>query len=208
MDTNTKPAVPEDMMENPHGHWVPKKAIRPDVLLEDQVVHPLCQQALKMQAQLLEFRTNAFSDVDGFMIVLADKYGAKPRSASNTLFTSFDGLWKVEVSTGHFLTLGPELDAAKSLIDECLTLWSAGANENIQALVNDAFAVGEGGRLRVDRVLALRRVEITDPKWKRAMEAISDAVRTTHSKRYIRFHRRDNADDPWRQITLDVARVS
>jgi hypothetical protein len=198
---------PEGTMVSVHGYFVPISKIRPDVLLQDQTVRHLCERAQDMQALLAAFRHDAFSDADAFLLVLAEKYNAKPRSASNTTMESFDGLLKVEVSTGHFLTLGPEISAAKSLIDECLTAWSEGGNDNLRAIVNQAFAVGEGGKLRIDRILALRRTEIADPVWKRAMEAISDAVKATHSKRYIRFHKRENADAPWVQITLDMARV-
>jgi hypothetical protein len=208
MDGDTAaPAVPDDLIMRSDGSFISRRMLRPDVLLQDQVVHLLCDRAQAVQQQLLAFREAAFSDVDEFLGVLTDKYGAKPRRGSNTTLESIDGLFRVEISTGHFLTLGPELQAAKSLIDECLIEWSAGGNDNLRALVNDAFDVGTEGSIRVDRILALRRVVIEDAKWKRAMEAISDAVRVTRSKRYIRFHQRPNADAKWQQISLDIARV-
>jgi hypothetical protein len=209
MDVDTKPAdAPNDLVLTRNGYWVSRSRLRPDVLLEDQTVALLCAKARAQRDALLAFRDGAFSDVDEFLAVLADKYGAKNRRGTNTTLESICGLMRVEVSTGHFLTLGPELVAAKSLIDECLTEWTAGGNVNLQAIVNDAFDVGTEGKVRVDRILALRRVAIDDPKWKRAMEAISDAVKVTRSKRYVRFHERANLDAPWQQIALDVARVA
>jgi hypothetical protein len=207
MEVTQAPVSTAGMMLNAHGYWVPERLVRPETKLEDQTVKMLCGRAREMRGQLASFRFEAFADVDQFMEILAERYGAKPRSTGNTTLTSFDGLQKVEISTGHFLTLGPELQSAKSLIDECLEEWSEGANDNLKVLVNDAFAVGEGGKLRVDRILALRRVDIADAKWQRAMAAISDAIRVTHSKRYVRFHERTDANAPWKQIALDVARV-
>lgn len=197
----------QEYMLNVFGSWIPKRMIPPQTLLEDQTVRDMVGRAAEMHQALVAFRENAFDTVDAFMALLAEQYGAKGRSNANTQLTSFDGRLKVEISTGNFLTLGPELQAAKLLIDECLSRWSEGANDNLRAIVNDAFAVGAEGKLRVDRILALRRVAIDDPAWKRAMEAISDAVRVTRSKRYVRFHRRENESAPWEQITLDVARV-
>jgi hypothetical protein len=209
MDGDVKTTgVPDDLVLTPGGGWVSRSRMRPDVLLQDQTVLMLCQRAMQMQKALLEFREAAFSDVDEFLVVLAEKYGAKNRRGSNTTLETLDGLFRVEVSTGHFLALGPELNAAKALIDECLVEWSAGGNQNLRAIVNDAFDVGTEGRVAVDRILALRRVAIEEPKWKRAMDAISDAIKITRSKRYIRFHARPNLDAKWQQIPLDAARAA
>jgi hypothetical protein len=199
--------IPPGYMRNPYGHLVPVGSIKPSVLLQHETVVKMCGEALMVHQALATFREEMFDSVDAFMALLSQEYGAKPRSSGNTALESFDGLAKVEISTGHFLTFGPELDVAKSLIDECLTKWSEGSNENLKALVNDAFAVGDGGKLQVDRVLALRRVSIDDPVWKRAMDAIGDALKVSRSKRYIRFHTRPNVDAKWEQITLDMARV-
>ena len=208
MDGDVQSVLPDDLVLTSTGGYVSRRTVRPDVLLQDQTVRMLCERALATRAMLRLFRDAAFSDVDEFLSVLAEKYGAKNRRGTNAMLESLDGLFRVEVSTGHFLALGPELVAAKALIDECLTKWTAGGNVHVQALVNDAFDVGSEGRVRVDRILALRRSAIDDPTWKRAMDAISDAVKVTHSKRYIRFHERPNLDAPWQQICLDVARVA
>ena len=39
-------------------------------------------------------------------------------------------------------------------------------------------------------------------------QAIGDAVRVTHSKRYVRFYRRPRHDVDWEQISLDLSRVA
>jgi hypothetical protein len=74
--------------------------------------------------------------------------------------------------------------------------------------VMDAFHVGENRKVRMDRVLGLRSLEIKgDPRWHRAMAAIDDAVRTERSKLYIRLYRRDRPEDKFRLIVLDLAGV-
>jgi cell division septum initiation protein DivIVA len=208
-DPNWWKIQPDDeMIENSFGSLVAKRLVAPAQLFEDQTVQKLADEAAALSQVILDFRTKMFEEVDAFLDLVAERYGARRRSRGNVILTSYDGKTRIEVSTANFITLGPELQAAKSLIDECLTRWSEGANDNLRTIVQDAFEVGEEGRLRVDRVLALRRVHIDDPQWRTAMQAISDAVRVTHSKRYVRFHRRENQDAPWKQIVLDVARVS
>src|SRR3546814_15379247 len=90
---------------------------------------------------------------------------------------------------------------------QCLTDWSASAGEELRAIVTDAFRVNKEGKLDKDRILGLRRFEFADERWKRAMQAISDSVRVTRSKEYIRFYRRPAADQDFVQIPLALANV-
>jgi len=202
-------SVPEGMTLNALGHYVPTHLIKPEHKLEDQLVCLLVDRARELQAVMAAFRSDAFSDVDALLETLTEKYEARRSGAGgNTTLLSFDGLRKVQVATGDFLTFGPELQIAKNLIDECLARWTEGGNDNIRAIVNDAFNVGKEGKIQVDAVLRLRRLAITDDTWVRAMTAISDAIRTTHSKRYVRFYQREKHDGEWRQISLDLSRVA
>jgi hypothetical protein len=209
-DVMEAPALPPPGMTlNALGHYVPTHLIKPEHRLEDQLVCLLVERARALQASMAAFRSDAFSDVDALLETLTEKYEAKRSGAGgNTTLISFDGLRRVQVATGDFLTFGPELQIAKNLIDECLARWTEGGNDNIRAIVNDAFNVGKEGKIQVDAVLRLRRLAITDPTWVRAMTAIGDAIRTTHSKRYVRFYERKTHDGEWKQISLDLSRVS
>ena len=54
-------------------------------------------------------------------------------------------------------------------------------------------------------MLGLRAVRISDPEWLRAMELISDSVRTGQTVRYLRFYRRERGGK-WRQVPLATNR--
>ncbi|MDR1506452.1 MAG: DUF3164 family protein, partial [Treponema sp.] len=54
------------------------------------------------------------------------------------------------------------------------------------------------------RVLGLRRLEIHDPDWQKAMRAITESIQVSGSKQYLRFYER-NENGEYRQIPLDVA---
>jgi hypothetical protein len=198
----------EPMMQNELGHFVPAVLVRPDHKLEDQLVRDLAAQAQALHDQIALFKACAFNDVRALLALLAERYKVKVGGArGGVVFHSYDGLMRVTISVADLMTFGPALVAAKALIDECITEWSAGANANIQAIVNDAFSVGDGGKLRVDRVLALRRLEIRDERWQRAMEAIGDALRVAQTREYIRVYRRANREAVFEQIVLDASRV-
>ncbi|MFO0004499.1 MAG: DUF3164 family protein, partial [bacterium] len=125
----------------------------------------------------------------------------------NMSFTTYDGRAKVQIAMSDHIVFGPELQVAKSLIDECLNNWSADANANLRTVIYDAFSVNQHGKIDKQRVLGLRRMDIKDETWRRAMQAISDSCRSIGTTRYVRLYERDSQHGAWRQIPLDIASI-
>ncbi len=72
--------------------------------------------------------------------------------------------------------------------------------------MRDAFRVDSSGNIRTGSVLGLRRLDIADERWQRAMQAISEAVQVVGSKTYLRLYER-NSDGAYVPISLDIAAV-
>jgi hypothetical protein len=53
-------------------------------------------------------------------------------------------------------------------------------------------------------VLGLRRLDIQDSDWQKAMKAITESIQVSGSKQYLRFYER-NEQGEYVQIPLDVA---
>ncbi|MFA5718577.1 MAG: DUF3164 family protein, partial [Desulfobulbaceae bacterium] len=102
------------------------------------------------------------------------------------------------------LDFNEKLQAAKSLIDECLREWTKDSRSEIRALIDQAFQVDKKGRINAKRILSLRQLKIDDPTWQRAMEAIADAVTVVGSRVYFRIYERDEHGN-YRQIPLDFS---
>lgn len=195
-------------MLNAEGALVPAANVKAEHKLENYLVFDLLERATELADALVMFKHHAFAEIDAFVALIAKEYGVeKGGIKGNLTLKSFDGQTMVQVSMGDFITFGIELQAAKNLIDECIGKWAAGADTNLRTIVNDAFAVGKEGKLQADRILGLRRLQIDDPTWARAMEAISNAVRVTRTKRYVRFYRRPTPDADFVQVSLDMARA-
>lgn len=204
----TDQTIPEGFWEAADGSFVPDAKVKPADKLEDDLVKGLVARAEELNDLMTLFKADALSDASDFRAIVADQYGAiKGGAKGNMTLRSFDGRLEVQVAVSDRITFGPELQAAKELIDNCLTRWSEGSNENLHAIVNDAFNVGKEGRIDTQRVLGLRRLEITDEEWSRAMDAISDAVRVDRSTTYVRFYKRDPSTGQRTAITLDLAGV-
>ncbi|MBW6399968.1 DUF3164 family protein [Roseomonas sp. HJA6] len=195
-------------MQDAAGRLVPIANIKPEHLLEDEMVRRLHDQAEMVRYALATFKANAFAEVRALLDILAQQYGSTRGGAKgNVQFRSFDGTLSVQLAVGEHISFGPELQIAKQHVDECLRRWTEGANHNLRAIVNDAFEVDKEGKVNADRILSLRRLEIQDETWKLAMDAISGAVRTTRSKEYIRLYVREAPEKDPALVPLDIARV-
>ena len=199
-------AVPDGYMKDSKGRLVPIGIIKPVELLEDQLVAKILGYADELSAQVRRFKGHCTDDVEAFLAILREKYQAeRGGTKGNMTFTSFDGCMKVQIAVADRLTFGAELQVAKDLVDACIAEWSAGANDQIRALVNHAFQVDKEGQVSRDAIFALRRVEIRDERWQRAMEAIVDSIRVVGSKEYIRIYRRAAPTAKWEAVTIDLA---
>lgn len=200
--------IPEGYWKDAKGALIPIEKIKPEHQEEDALVRSLVEEAEELSRRLAAFKDRALGDVQAFRELIAEKYGAKRGGTKgNVTLSRFDGSAKVLVAVAENISFGPELEAAKALIDECIHRWSEGANTNLLALVDQAFQVDRQGKISTTRVLGLRRLAMDDADWLRAMDAISDAIRVTGTKTYVRVYRRGASEDEHVPISLDIASV-
>ncbi len=188
------------------ANLVPLEAVKPADLLMDETVRRIVDFARALSEQIARFRGHTFEDVNAFQALIAQEYGASVGGAKgNITLTTFDGLQKVQVQVADLIEFGPELQAAKAIIDTCLTEWSADSRTELRALVNRVFQVDKEGKINRAELFMLLRVEIADDRWQQAMAAIRDSIRVIGSKTYVRFYERAASDEKWRAITIDLA---
>lgn len=191
---------------NAQGHLVPIETIKPIDLTRDKLVVDLVARAKSLNSILAAFRTEAFSEVAAFVDLSMEQYGvARGGSKGNVTLTSFDGRYKIVRQLQESITFDERLQAAKALIDNCITRWARDSNAELRTLVNDAFQVDKQGHINTQRVLGLRRLDIADDEWKRAMQAIGESVQVASSKTYMRFYERVGDSDEFRPICLDLS---
>lgn len=200
--------IPEGYWQDASGNLTPDSKVKDIDKLRHQVVVDLCQMAERSQAGLKEFKLHAMQEVAALVATSLEQYGVRSGGEKgNVTLTSYDGRYKLVRSMQDKITFGEQLMAAKALIDECVHEWAQGANDNIKALVNHAFQTDKEGKINTGRVLSLRRLEIRDPKWQSAMQAIADSMQAASTKPYVRFYKRNEATGGYDAISLDVAAV-
>lgn len=204
---NAVAEVPAGFRIDAKGRFVPEAQIKAIDIERSDLVESLIGSAQMLQKQMRIFKEQAFSDVAAFIQLSAEQYGALlGGNKGNVTLFSFDGKYKIVRQSQDSIRFDERLQAAKALIDECIQSWSADSNDNLKALINDAFQVDREGKISTGRVLGLRRLNIQDEKWQLAMQAISDSIIITDSKNYIRFYERDN-DGKYQAISLDFANI-
>jgi len=197
--------IPQGYLEDAKGRLIPETKVKPVDKLRDELVRGVVVAAKEAQTALRNFRANTLGDIQAFADLSAEKYGAKRGGIKgNISLLSFDGRYKVQVQISDHLSFDERLQAAKSLIDECLTEWAQGSTDEIKAIINQAFAVDKEGRVNTGAILGLRKLDIQDGRWREAMEAIADSLQVIGSKKLLRAYERQE-DGSYAPIPLDIA---
>lgn len=195
-------------MRDAKGSLVPVELIRPQDILQDETVRRIIGFAVALSDQVARFKQHTFDDLGAFEALLEQEYGASVGGPKgNKTLMSHDGLFKVSVQVADYIDFGPELQIAKELVDACLNEWSADARPEIRAVVTRAFNTDKAGQINRTEIFMLLRLDITDPRWLKGMQAIRDAMRVVGSKTYVRCYKRRAADAPWEAITIDLAKA-
>jgi hypothetical protein len=192
-------------MIDSQGRQVPLKLVKEIDVLRDQAVRRIADEALKMKSVLVDFKQQIRSEIMSFVEKSAGQYGVKwGGKKGNISLLSYDGQFKLVIAMNDNITFDERLQIARDLIGKCLNKWSKGARAEIRLLVNDAFQVDKAGKVSTARVLGLRRLDIQDPDWQKAMTAITESLQITGTKQYLRVYERD-ANGEYQMIPLDVA---
>lgn len=190
------------------GNLTPAELVKEIDKARDALVHEWVERGRDLSKAISHFKEGIFGDVQAFIELSAEKYGAKVGgNKGNVTLFSYDGKYKIQRAINESLQFDERIQAAKVLIDECLNEWSEGSRPELKALIERAFNVDKEGNLNTSRILGLRRVEIQDSRWQNAMQAISESVQVVSSKAYVRLYERVGETDQYVPIALDVARA-
>ncbi len=194
-------------MENARGHQVPLDQVKEIDRVRHELVMDTVAYWLVLQAQIAKFKVDTLADIAAFVQLAAEQYGANVGGhKGNVTLMSYDGRYKLVRSIAEHLQFDERLQAARALLGECIRDWTRDSPTQLQALVDDAFQVDQEGRVNTGRILGLRRLQINDERWKRAMDAISDSLQVVGSKSYIRLYERMD-DGGYVAVPLDMAKV-
>ena len=195
-------------MINARGDFIREENVKPEDKLQDEVVRKIIAFAVDLNAQIARFKEHTMGDLSSLDELLAQQYGTMiGGKKGNRTNQTFDGLVQVKVLIADLIDFGPQLQIAKQLLDECMNEWSADCRPEIQTIVTRAFNTDKEGQINRAELFMLLRLEIEDPRWKNAMDAIRDSIRVTGSKEYLRFYQKADHTEGHAAITIDLAKA-
>lgn len=200
--------VPAGMMRDAQGrHW-PISLVKPIDQARDALVRELVAIAKEENQRLTQAKAKIFGDVAAFADLSSEQYGVHRggKKGNITLFT-FDGRYKLQIATSESIRFDERLHSAKALLDECAAEWADGSRVEVRVVIQESFRADKEGNLSVGRILGLRRWDIKDPRWEKAMRAIGDSIQVVGSKQYVRFYERVGMTDRYVPIPLDMVAV-
>lgn len=199
--------VADGYMQDAQGRLIPLSKIKKVDIERDKIVRLIFEDAKNQSEILKKFKSRAMTLIESFAELSAREYkvslGGKK---GNITLLSYDGKYKIVRSISEYLVFNERLQVAKELINECIQEWSDGSRDEIKVLINDAFAVNKQGKIDRNRILGLRRLQIKHPKWKKAMDAITESIQVANSKEYIRVYEQQ-PDGTYSPINLDLASI-
>lgn len=195
--------IPPGWIKDAMGRLVRQEAVPVQDSMRDKLVRDIVAGAKFRAANLKAWRMSVLGDVQAFTEVVAEKYKARIGKGQNITLNSYDGSLRVMIVRDNKVTFNEQLAVAKTMIWKCVERWTDGSRSEIRALVDAAFKTSRTGQMSVSKILALRQVEIDDPEWLRAMDALTDSLQVVGSATYIRVYERDSAGAMSR-IDLDV----
>ena len=177
--------------QDARGNLVSVDNIKPIDLARDDFIREAFAKVLPLREQMKELKAQQMADANAFIDLSVEQYGAKRSVKGNITLTSFDGKLRIAIAQADVLHFDERLQAAKALIDECLNEWTQDSRAELKTFVLQAFDVSQEGKINVRKVLDLRKLDIADEKWQRAMKAIADSLHTQATREYIRYYQRN-----------------
>ena len=197
-----------EFMADAQGRLVPLGSVSGKDKLIDQSVRKIIGYGYPLSEQIRRYKDHTFADIAALKELIFEQYGANiggPKG--NIINMSFNGCLKVTLQIADYISFGMELQAAKSLIDECMNEWASETRDELKTLVLSAFEVDSQQQVKPSKILPLLRFNFEDDRWIRAMQAIRDSMRVVSSKAYIRLYWRDDPAGDWQPIPINIAAV-
>ncbi|EJL6708073.1 DUF3164 family protein [Vibrio cholerae] len=203
--------IPTGFVKAANGNLVPESRVKEVDKLRDEMVKQIVDKAKAVQQALAEFKLLAMGQIEDFVDLSAEEYNVKyGGTKGNVTLVTFDGQYKLMRAIGDHRVFDERIQAAKAKIDECIATWSNSLSgehvSHMRALVEHAFRVNKQGKIDINQVLSLRGLNIDDPNWISAMEAIADSIQVTGTSSYLRIYERQT-NGQYKQIGLDISKL-
>lgn len=190
--------------------WKYENAFKADDLLKDDIVYEAAEKILDLRSRMKVLNAEIRESIDDFVELMADQYNVKVGGTKGGVsLTTIDGRFKLQLSANGKISLDDtKLSVARGLINEFLDeITKDTNNQDLKVLVNSAFRTDSKGSFKAKEILALRKLNIANEKWSKAMDIIADGIDVTDGRPYLRLYetRGDSMESKPEMIGMDFS---
>lgn len=194
--------TPDGYLADSRGRLVPISTLTEQDKRRDALAKDLLSEALKLEDLIASARMSMNKRIDEYLAWLKAENKVKRENwKGNIQLDSFDGSMRIDRRVNEVIGFSETLQLAKTVVDDWLKDNLKDANDNLRSVIMGAFNVDRKGSVNKGQILKLLRFEIKDPKWKKAMGLLRDAIKVHTSRQSTAFYIRDEKSE-MRQVVL------
>ena len=183
------------------GRPVPEEYIRPEDKRRDKLVEGIFKRVSKLSAKLESEKTEIVDAIEKYLKELAKDNKVREGWKGNILLYNFSQNLCIERRIDETVSFDERLQMVKTTIDK----WINNTDPTLSKVIAQAFSVDKQGRINTAMLLKLKRIDIQDAEWKKAMQLLDDSIFVKSSKMALRFRSKDLSvpEGGWVEVSLN-----
>nr|WP_297342331.1 DUF3164 family protein [uncultured Fibrobacter sp.] len=190
---------------DPKGRPVPEEYIRPEDKKKDKLVESILKRVVKLSAKLETEKAEIVDSIEKYLKDLAKDNRVREGWKGNILLYNFSQNLCIERRIDESISFDERLQMVKTTIDKWIGQKLKDTDPTLSKVIAQAFSVDKQGRINTAMLLKLKRIDIQDAEWKKAMQLLDDSIFVKSSKMALRFRMKGtkNPDNGWTEISLN-----
>ena len=190
---------------DPKGRPVPEEYIRPEDKKKDKLVESILKRVTKLSAKLETEKAEIVGSIEKYLKELAKDNKVREGWKGNILLYNFSQNLCIERRIDESISFDERLQMVKTTIDKWIGQKLKDTDPTLSKVIAQAFSVDKQGRINTAMLLKLKRIDIQDAEWKKAMQLLDDSIFVKSSKMALRFRMKgtENPDNGWTEISLN-----
>ena len=192
------------------GRPIPEEYIQPQDKKRDRMVESIIKRVSKLSAKLASEKTEIVAAIEKYLKELAKDNKVRENWKGNILIYNFSQNLCIERRINETISFDERLQMVKTTIDKWLNDRLKNIDELIAKVISQAFSVDKQGRINTAMLLKLRKLDIQDHEWKKAMALLDESIFVKSSKMALRFRTKntDVPDGAWSEIGLNFNEIA
>ena len=187
------------------GRPVPEEYIRPEDKKRDKLVESILKRVSKLSAKLESEKTEIVDAIEKYLKELAKDNKVREGWKGNILLYNFSQNLCIERRIDETVSFDERLQMVKTTIDKWINNKLKDTDPTLSKVIAQAFSVDKQGRINTAMLLKLKRIDIQDAEWKKAMQLLDDSIFVKSSKMALRFRSKDTKvpEGGWVEVSLN-----